>query len=61
MHHGEHEIRVSGDDQVGQQFTERIERDAIIISYIGLENEQIVSQFSKRDEYSLLVNNHEFH
>ena len=40
MHHGEHEIRVSNDENhMGQQFTERIERDVIIISYVGLENE----------------------
>lgn len=59
MHQGEHEIRVGGDESQNQ-FTERIERDCIIISYIGLENDQIVSQWGGRETYNMMVNNHEF-
>ena len=60
MHHGEHEIRVGGEDG-HQGFTERIERDAIIISYIGLENEQIVQDFKGRENHEIMVNQHDFH
>lgn len=53
------ELRVE-EFNFGEQFTKNIENDVIIISYIGLENEQITTNYTTREDYSMLVNDHNF-
>ena len=57
MQQSDHELRV---EEMPSQFNEKIERDVIIISYIGLENEYIHQNWKNREDFDLLFNEHLF-
>ena len=57
MHNSDHELRV---DEMPNQFSERIERNVIIISWHGLENECLQQNWKNRDDYTVLINDHLF-